>query len=90
MNYTAGDSIKTNTKTNEISLYGNASFATNDEVYKGKSIIYNQGKQTLIVRNGASMFDKSTKTFTYADSISMNLSTLKGIFYGKTYIKFNN
>ena len=30
---------------------------------KGKSIIYNQGKQTLIVKNGASIFNKSTKSF---------------------------
>lgn len=87
--YTATDSIITNKLTGDVLLYGNVKLLNNNQTYQSDRMVYNKGKQTLKVRDNLQMYDKMSNTYTKADSLDMNLKTGKGIFYGKTLLKFD-
>ncbi|RZL31028.1 MAG: hypothetical protein EOO96_16885 [Pedobacter sp.] len=88
--YTATDSIRKNKVTGEMFLYGNAAVTTDNMVYKGDRIVYDSKQQTLKVKNKVDMYDKVTKTQTFADSLDMNLKTGKGIFSGVVIQKYKD
>ena len=85
--YTAKDSIKTNDNTGNIYLYGNAIFENENSIFRSDQMIYDKSQNILKVKRNAQVFDKTSKSTIFTDSLHTNLKTGKGILFGKVLLK---
>ncbi|TKC12260.1 hypothetical protein FA048_01165 [Pedobacter polaris] len=83
ISYSAKDSTKFDRLNQIVYLYGKAEVSTKDNSFQGSSIAFNKKTNTIKV-NGASIYDKKLKTMVKADSMYMNINTLKGVLFGVT------
>ena len=84
--YTAKDSIHTNKKTGDIYLYGGAVFESENMIFSSDQMVYNKAQNILKVKKNAQIFDKTSKSTVFTDSLHTNLKTGKGILFGKVFL----
>lgn len=84
--YTAKDSIKTNKKTGNIYLYGGAVFENQNMIFRSDQMVYNKAQNILKVKKNVQIFDKTSKSTVFTDSLHTNLKTGKGILFGKVFL----
>lgn len=84
--YTAKDSIRTNNKTGDIYLYGGAVFESENMIFSSDQMVYNKAQNILKVKKNAHIFDKTSKSTVFTDSLNTNLKTGKGILFGKVFL----